>query len=66
MVNTPTPLSDTDVKTRPRTPNGANWMIHFTVCDTTSAKSCTISIVFLLATFFIAKPNTIAQNRMPR
>ena len=65
VVNTSRPLCDTDVNTKPIIPNGANWMIHFTVLVITSEKLCIMSIVCSLAFIFNAKPNRMDQNRIP-
>lgn len=60
------PLSDTDVNTKPITPNGAHWIIPLTIIVTESAQSVKTFLVLSLATALRAMPNTIDQKRIPR
>ncbi len=65
MVNTSSPLSDTEVNTNPRMPKGANWITHLTVREMTSEISCMMLMVAGLAFIFNARPKTTAQNKIP-
>ena len=65
-VNIPIPLSETEVKTSPITPIGANCIIPLTIMVRAFAKSSIIFFVLSLATILRAIPNTKDQNRIPR